>query len=246
MGISILGLAISSNKDAKIDNESIINLDWQNCNLLGADLSQLAINYASSISYRWKLKGRVHFEVTSAEEVLENIIRSYPGPVKLIMTQFPTPFSFQMDIANEDDTNDALHSVVIQGNKQLPKSLYSGFMVTENLLDLALRAIDSSGKLLLQSNCEDVAVLMKNIACEVGFKAMNQDFCVTNLNDRKSVLIPKRTEKWIAMGGERAEGIYWSSKPLLPVLGSTETELACIMRGRPVHRCMLEANGTDN
>ncbi len=250
MGVSILGLATSacSNKDAKIDNESELMLEWNNCNFFGADLSQLAINYASSISHRWKLSGRVCFEVISAEQALEKVVWNYPGPVKLIMIQFPTPFSFQKEISNEDDksNNEVLNSVVIQGNRQLPKSVYNGFMVTEKLLDLAFQAVKlSSGKLLLQSNCEDVAVLMKNIAVnEAGFKTVDQKFWIRNLNEgTKALLAPKRAEKWIAMGGERAEGICWASTPLLPERGSTETELACMKRGRPVHRCLLEAKG---
>jgi SAM-dependent methyltransferase len=246
MGISVLGLASCTH--SKDDNSphfeyenSVLDLEWSTCNFLGADLSQLAINYASSVSRRWDLKGRVQFEVVSAEEIIENIIATYPGPVKLAMIQFPTPFSFQQDESGENNKEEVLNSVVNQGNKQLPSSAYSGFMVTKVLLDLIYSAVEGSGgKLLLQSNCEDVAVLMKNIAVkEAGFQTVDVKNHTSHLNDKKTGLT-KRTEKWIAMGGERAEGSCWSSTHILPIRGSTETETACVLNGTPVHRCVLE------
>ena len=250
MGISVLGLATTT---TSADNSSLqeingsedistFDFEWNNCNFLGADLSQLAINFASSISQRWKLKGRVHFEVISAEEVLENIVASYPGPVKLITIQFPTPFSFQEDKNINENNGNNLSSVAKQGNNQLPKSAFSGFMVNSRLLTLANAAVkDCSGKLLLQSNCEDVAVLMKNIAIhQANFHTLDLEEHRTNLEDKSR--LTKRTEKWIAMGGERAEGSCWSSIPLLPSKGSTETEVACILNGTPIHRCLLKPN----
>ena len=52
---------------------------------------------------------------------------------------------------------------------------------------------------------------------------------------------PKRTTDWISCGGERAEGEGWSTQPILPRIGRTETEVACMMNGTPVHRCRLRA-----
>ena len=260
MGISILGLSsfclknknssnLSSSSPLTRDLEKEIfidDIDLSACNYLGADLSQLAINYASSISSRWDLNGRVHFEVISAEEMLEHVVNTYPGNVKLVMIQFPTPFSFQED---DDDNsskkngqnNEILNSVVLNsGNQQLPKSAYHGFMVTKHLLDLVNRASnDSDGKLLIQSNCEDVAVLMKNIAIEQsGFQTLDVPKCVVKFDDK--IAVPKRTKKWIGLGGERAEGSCWSSIPLLPKKSATETEIACSLNGIPIHRCILE------
>ena len=239
MGISILGLASTSPNDqmGRV-KKSMIDIDWSQCNYIGVDLSQLAINFASSVSYRWQLQGRVHFAVSSAEEAITNIIASYPGPVQLITIQFPTPFSFQQDKYIEEH-GEVLTSVVNQGNKQLPSSAFSGFMVTKHLLELANAALkDDSGKLLLQSNVEDVAVFMKNIAInQTGFRIVDIDSFVDKLDTKTDAT--KRTLKYIAKGGERAEGPCWSSVQLLPRKGATETEVACSLNGTPIHRCLL-------
>ena len=247
MGISLLGLASLSNQAKQIQENSFLDINWSNCNFVGADLSQLAINYASSISHRWKLKGKVHFEVISAENIVQEILKSYPGEIQLVLIQFPTPFSFQEvvddDINADEEKNDQnLQSVVRQGNKQLPSSAVKGFMVTKHLLDLVHKGLESSaGRLILQSNCEDVAVYMKNIATdEVGFEAINVPCSVDSSSDENAITM--RTEKWIAKGGERAVGSCWSREQILPSLGSTETEIACEMNGIPIHRCILQTN----
>jgi len=98
----------------------------------------------------------------------------------------------------------------------------------------------SSGKLLLQSNCEDVAVRMKELATnKVGFQSIKVPFSVGNISHNKEGQLPKRTIQWISMGGQRAEGEEWSSKSLIPDIGSTETEISCIEKGTPIHRCLL-------
>lgn len=208
MGISVLGLATTSSNDKATsgDNVNLGDMGWSQYNFIGADLSQLAVNFASSVSQRWKCQGRVYFTLLSAEEVMKKIIDSYPGPVKLVTIQFPTPFSFQENDLGEDINDEIFDSVANQGNKQLPQSAYSGFMVTKRLLDLVKIALkDGSGKLLLQSNCEDVAVLMKNIAVnEAGFHTLDVEKCTHKLENKAS--LTKRTEKWIAVNGERAEG----------------------------------------
>ncbi len=242
MGISVLGLATTSSTDKATsgDNVYLGDIEWSDYNFIGADLSQLAVNFASSVSQRWKCQGRVYFALLSAEEVMKKIIDSYPGQVKLVTIQFPTPFSFQENGLEEGIKDEIFECITNQGNKQLPQSAYSGFMVTKRLLDLVKVALkDGSGKLLLQSNCEDVAVLMKNIAVnEIGFLTLDVEKCTHKLENKAS--LTKRTEKWISVNGERAEGSYWSSIALLPRRGSTETEIACLLNGTPVHRCILE------
>ena len=247
MGISLLGLTSLSNKAKQMQEDSFLDIDWSNCNFVGADLSQLAINYASSISHRWKFKGKVHFEVISAENIVQEILKSYPGKIQLVLIQFPTPFSFQEEDDDEtnvgDEKNDGnLQSVVRQGNKQLPSSAVKGFMVTKYLLDLVYKGLESSaGKLLLQSNCEDVAVYMKKIAIdEVGFEAIDVPCSADSSSIENGITM--RTGKWIARGGERAIGSCWSTEQILPSLGSTETEIACEMNGTPIHRCILQTN----
>ena len=244
MGVSLLGLYRSNNKNKNNDDRDdddddddnaapnndtdVLGIDWNRCNLLGVDLSALTINYASSVSSRWNLHNgepkRLHFCVGSAEDVLEDVARSYPGPVGLVMVQFPTPFRLRDD----------------GGNSQLPVDAESGFMVTEKLLKriyVALRACH--GKLLVQSNCEDVAVLVRNKAIEeAGFTGVE---VVNHVQEGQWKMdeLTKRTIEWIDMGGERAEGQHWSVEPLLPSRGATETEVSCIFNGTPVHRCLL-------
>ena len=48
---------------------------------------------------------------------------------------------------------------------QLPTGAFSAFMVTEKLLEKSLEALTSyTRKLFMQYNCEDVEVLLKDIA----------------------------------------------------------------------------------
>jgi hypothetical protein len=89
-----------------------------------------------------------------------------------------------------------------------------------------------------------VAVYMRQLACkDVGFK------CITSYDNGTPVehdsstgtRLPKRTLDWISCGGGRAVGAGWSPHPLIPRIGRTETEVACMMNGTPVHRCRLQA-----
>lgn len=224
MGVSLLGLA--RGRDVDVDSCPFLDIDLKTCNFAGVDLSGLAIGYARGLSHRWGMNDRLHFFVDNAESFLEKVINSYPGPLRFCLVQFPTPYR--------------LPNAEKEGNSQLPSDETSGFMVTERLLQLLRKALcPTSGTLLLQSNCEDVAVFMRQIACQqVGFECIEtSDLTPCELDP--SVKIPKRTLDWIAMGGTRAEGSGWSSKPLLPRIGRTETEVACMANGTPVHRCLL-------
>ena len=121
-------------------------------------------------------------------------------------------------------------------------------MVSEQLLSLVHDVlVKSQGRLLLQSNCEDVAVWMRNRACDElngGFSFIEEDFSPPwNPTPPSAPRIPQRTADWISMGGERANGPGWISQPVLPRLGATETEVACILNGIPVHRCVLVPRG---
>ena len=94
------------------------------------------------------------------------------------------------------------------------------------------------GRLMLQSNCEDVALWMKDTAITAcGFRALPMEHPVEKAVD--SADLPQRTLSWIEMGGPRAVGPTWSAVPLLPRIGSTETEVACRLNRTPIHRCLL-------
>jgi len=234
MGVSILGLSSLEETDEG-KHCSLLNLDWDKCNFLGADLSVLGINFASSITARWNLHSNVHFAVGAAEDIMDQVAKTYPGSVELCMIQFPTPFRFN------DNPDEGMPSVVNQGNQQLPTDAFSGFMVTQGLLESARDALNNeSGRLLLQSNVEDVAVFMNKLASDAMFEPLQARKSVEKIEEGNDGM-PQRTQKWISLGGERAEGPIWSTETFFPsTKGATETEVACLLNGTPVHRVLLK------
>ncbi len=229
MGVSLLGLSGYHHLE---DNVSSLAVDYSECNFVGGDLKSLVVGYSNGIATRWGISGTTQFVHQSAEGLLDQIYKKYPGPIALIMIQFPTPFRLATK-ATED------------GNSQLPADATSGFMVTPSLLK-KIRAILVGSKkdshlsrphLLLQSNCEDVAIAMREMALQAGMVSVEAESPVEALpvgND-----LPQRTLEWIKAGGERPIGVEWSSEPLLPRNGQTETEVACMFNEIPVHRCLL-------
>jgi SAM-dependent methyltransferase len=237
MGVSILGLA-SLDQDSKYQTHEMNGFDFHNCNFIGADLSGLAINYASSISNRWeRTRGKTYFTLKSAEDAVD-MLKTYPGGVALCMIQFPTPFKFKSDETDGASSDQKLHSIVHQGNQQLPSDAFNGFMVTKSLLKSIRSLLDEDGCILIQSNVEDVAVYMKDLAENVGFQPLNASNPVERLDS--SGELPKRTQKWVSLGMERAEGSIWSSNVILPKRAATETEVACMINKTPVHRCRMK------
>ena len=150
------------------------------------------------------------------------------------MLQFPTPFRLITNL-----------EVPYTGNAQLPKSISDGFMVSKKLLKSLHKVLakdkESVGNLLLQSNCEDVAVHMRTEACELGFSYVDIPHFVKNIDDGNR-RIPQRTKNWIELSGTRAEGPGWSRIPILPSRGATETEIAYQINNTPIHRCLLKPN----
>lgn len=247
MGVSLLGLASSHNSDGHSPTaDSEIQIDWNECNFIGVDLSRLTIRYAQGVCERWRLGGgNLNFVVDSAEECLKRISETYPGNVAMVMLQFPTPYRFQNATDDEDadgcDSGDgSTPSVARKGfNSQLPEGAASDdFMVTEKLLSRIYEVLSKyNGQLLVQSNCEDVAVHMRNVATNTGgFQSVAFSDPVVSLG-----AVTQRAQNWVAMGGERAIGKCWSADPLLPSGGRTETEVACSLDSKPVHRCLLNA-----
>lgn len=227
MGVSLLGLASSqsiNHSELQIDNP-------KGYNFLGVDLSRLAIGYARGACRRLGFSSE-HFVVGSAENCLRHISESYPGDVALSMIQFPTPYKFQYE--NEEVSP----SVAKRGfNSQLPSSADDNFMVSENLVKQIYNMLsENNGKLLIQSNCEDVSVYMRNLARKAGFRSIPFTDSVKELD-----AVTERAKKWVECGGERPIGKYWSANSLLPQKGRTETEVACSIDNKPVHRCLLTA-----
>ena len=227
-GVSLLGLA----KDNV--NCPSSEIKTTECNFLGVDLSRIAIGYAQGVCDRLNIDG-LKFVVDSAEECLNIISKSYPGEVSCIMIQFPTPYKFSGGNAEEDSDV----SVAKGGfNSQLPESPSDNFMVSKNLLCQIHNMLSKhNGQILIQSNCEDVAVHMRNSAIKVGFQPTSASKNpVTALN-----AVTQRAQMWVETGGERAIGQDWSAQQLLPSNGKTETEVACLLDNKPVHRCLLKA-----
>jgi hypothetical protein len=218
MGLSLLGLA-SLDRDGEYGS-----FPWlQGCNFVGVDLSSAAIGFAQGISARWNLD-RLVFVVTSSEDLLLDL-QHYAGPVRKILIQFPTPY--RLATAKEG-----------AGNAQLPS--IDGFMVTKNLLTLSrsllLKSPDIESSLLIQSNCEDVAVWMSDLACSDNmFEVVMQERSVQTAGAGT-----QRTRNWIEQEGKRAVGPGWCASPVLPRRGQTETEAACDLNGTPVHRLVLK------
>ena len=246
MGVSLLGLAQQQQQQQQQDDDDNDDIaPFNDCNFAGVDLSGLAINYAQGIAKSWKLDSNLQFFFDGANSFVEKVAASYPGPVQLCMVQFPTPYRLPTTLLDLDDEQDDSK----EGNDQLPSSATAGFMVSEQLLTLIHNALmPDGGKVLIQSNCEDVAVWIRNTAIgRCNFENINNNDdddvlpVVVPNNDIPPTTPTKRTLDWIAMGGERAQvgAGGWSAGPLLPRKGRTETEVACMINGTPVHRCLL-------
>jgi SAM-dependent methyltransferase len=225
LGVSLLGLAtLESAGRAREASEILGEVAIGDCNYLGGDLSGLTIRFGQGIATRWNLQERLQYTYASAEDLLDQIDALYPGPVALILIQFPTPYRLTKKEG---------------GNTQLPTDLNSGFMASEGVMRQTAKLLRKSGggHLLLQSNCEDVAVTMRNVATNVGMTCIDAVRPVTSLDDCGR--LPQRTQEWIRLGGERAIGPEWSSVSLLPARCTTETEVACELENTPIHRCLM-------
>ena len=236
LGVSLLGLATIDQASQNSFNSSpegglLGDIDWRQCNYVGVDLSQLCLGYGRGVAERWGISGWLQFTYGSALDLLESVASHYPGQVTLIMIQFPTPYQLK-DVG---------------GNRQLPSDPESGFMVSENLLKACMRILKrSKGFLLLQSNCEDVAVTIRAMAESAArFDSVAVPLCVTDTSKSASSLrIPQRTLDWIQLRGKRAVGDGWSVTPLIPSRGATETEVSCRLNKTPIHRCLLQPGNT--
>ncbi|KAL7569107.1 hypothetical protein ACA910_016942 [Epithemia clementina (nom. ined.)] len=201
------------------------------CNFVGGDLSQIAIRYGNAIAQRWGLMQRLQFCYISAESLLDQILDEYyPGEVALILIQFPSPYRLSSE----------------KGNSQLPSDPSSGFMITETLMAKVCRILTTkfpNGRLLIQSNCEDIAVIIRNMAIRHGLEnnAVAKPVSILDLRQQLQRNPIKRTNRWIELGGQRACGPEWSSVPLLPPKCWTETEVSCYLSDAPVHRCVMQA-----
>lgn len=232
MGLSLLGLAsledrMSSSPEEFRPQQPILpdGIEWKDCNFLGGDLSLLGTRFGQGMATRWNLGHRLQYTMASAEDLLDQVDKLY-DKVSLIMIQFASPYRLK-------ETS---------GNAQLPSNADTGFMVTPALMRrVASVAKRSQGRVLLQSNCEDVAVTLHDLARAAGLVAVPAVEPVLSVEDDMAAAphqrTPQRTLEWIRMGGKRALGPQWSRIPLLPEGCGTETEASCTVHETPVHRC---------
>jgi len=223
-GTSLLGMASQTKEDTTNNN---LPMDFQKCNFVGGDLSQLLIGFGQGISKRWDLHQKIQFCYMPAYDLLEQVLREYPGPIAMILIQFPSPYR-----------------LLDEGNSQLPSGADDpSFMVTKELMSRVqcLLSKSESATLLLQSNCEDVAVTLRNLGREHGLAPIESVHPIISESDQAPP--SKRTIRWMELGGgPRAIGSEWSSEPLLPLGCRTETEMAYILDNKPVHRCWMRAD----
>jgi hypothetical protein len=281
MGVSLLGLSIMT--PYEYNNETPVQKairhiagSGQAYNYVGGDLDSLSINYARGIARRWGIDHRLQFVWKPSFDLLMDVIKSsYPSigvekrMVAMIMIQFPTPYRFLKEdvdkevesLVYDDDSSVDIGNIEQPsssngGNRQLPSNKTTTFMANLQLFRLAATILqESNGYLLLQSNCEDVAVSMRQMAIDdVGFEyvdiseltSIDQLSCEGNNRHHDCGTLPKlpqRTREWMARGGERAIGPGWYGEPLLPINGRTETEVHCELNGIPIHRCLLRMKG---
>jgi SAM-dependent methyltransferase len=234
LGVSLIGLASQSNDKEPVhpSDTSVIfqDIDLTQCNYLGGDLNEATVRFANTISSRWNLSGKLQFIQASAEDMLDQIEHhsNYPGGLSLVLIHFPSPWRLKKG----------------NGNSQLPTGPDDGFMVSATLMEKISQLLKKnrrarSSYLLMQTNCEDVAVALRDRASDVGLISVPAIHPVTSPAEQGR--LPERTIEWIRNGGERAVGQEWSTEPLLPERCATETEVACEIQGTPVHRCLFKS-----
>jgi len=238
LGVSLLGLASIGREEAKTNSkdspESYLGklIDFSSCNFMGADLNPATIRYGSGIAKRLNLTDTLQFLHLSSDALLDQITHDYPGRIALLLIQFPTPY--RLSTGNET------------GNMQLPSGPDDpSFMVSGRIMQRIAELLRrSGGYLLLQTNCEDVAVTLRDRAQNTGLDccASEQSRGANSRRRPSEVRLPERTMEWIRLGGRRAIGEEWFADPLLPNRCATETEIACELQGTPVHRCLMRRN----
>jgi SAM-dependent methyltransferase len=229
LGTSLLGLASTSGCQHNLPS-CLSDLDLSKCNFVGGDLNTASLQYGSGIAKRWNLTRTLSFAALSADSLLDRILNGYDGRVALIMIQFPTPY--RLDVERFAD-----------GNSQLPVGIDEGFMVSNSVMSkVAALLRKSNGYLMIQTNCEDVALALRDRALEHRLSVVPAETPTTLASQtlQPCTRLPERTIEWIRSGGDRAIGPDWWGAPLMPPRCASETEVACLLQGTPIHRCLMK------
>ncbi|CAE7850557.1 unnamed protein product [Symbiodinium necroappetens] len=193
-GVSSLGLAVSG------------------FGVLAVDASAHCVGFARSMAKRWRLSPRklgiVHAD---AEQALLTVTKEYLGDVSWVLINFPTPF------ANlESNGTDAFSS----GNSHLPRSISSDdFMANKRMIRAARDCLlkrGGSGMLLVQSNVEDLAVSLRDLAEADGWEAVVDGSLGPEVSKDHASWRSRRQQQHELRGGGRALGPGWLASSPLP------------------------------
>mmetsp|Transcript_18295 Transcript_18295/g.26193 ORF Transcript_18295/g.26193 Transcript_18295/m.26193 type:complete len:455 (+) Transcript_18295:40-1404(+) len=257
LGVTLIGLAAKANGEEEMigttTNNHDLNLNWSKYNYLGSDLSSKAMQWATSLTLRRKLDGRCQFLHASTETVLEYLNRSNSVEVKMILLQFPTPYRLlQEKIDDDDDEKSDVRKKNNGCNEKLPLGPDDpSFMANPRILEKMVHLInrrpsshcnEKEAYLLLQSNCEDVALYIHDyITSKHHLEAIASAVPRLSFN---GMTFSSRTKTWLQnhhakdKNLKRALGQQWSCESMIPIM--TETEALCLHQSTPVHRCLFK------
>ncbi|CAJ1336272.1 unnamed protein product [Effrenium voratum] len=234
---------------------SSLGLAMQRHSVLAVDASVHCVNFAAAMACRWRLPADVLQVAHCAAEEALDAARGFGGEVEWILINFPTPFA-----AMED------REAPSSGNSQLPSSVHSAeFMANRELLRKAKGVLASGGTLLVQSNVEDLAVTLREIAeaessqwqsrrlmrhLQSGRRAEGAGWL---LGVRKSRDISGRSKRcqvgllsfaqvrdWVSVSATRScTADKEDNRKLQGQLAATETEAYYIGEALPIHRVAL-------
>ncbi|CAE7242621.1 unnamed protein product [Symbiodinium sp. KB8] len=216
-GVSSLGLAVSG------------------FGVLAVDASAHCVGFARSMAKRWRLSPRklgiVHAD---AEQALLTVTKEYLGDVSWVLINFPTPF------ANlESNGTDAFSS----GNSHLPRSIScDDFMANKRMIQAARDCLlkrGGNGMLLVQSNVEDLAVSLRDLAEADGWEAVVDGSLGPEVSKDHASWRSRRQQQHELRGGGRALGPGWLASSPLPRLATTETEAHYMAEQMSIHRAAL-------
>lgn len=154
-------------------------------NFLGCDMNGRAMHFANGISHKWNMMKQCCFIVCDIVKGLQ-LSMKYAGPMHWVSVNFPTPYrqdmipdmiqkySLSADHNNSADSKEnSTLPAILSCNSQLPSSI-GDFMVTTEVYKLIEDLFHSSfishghrkSFLYLQSNVEDVAIVMNGMFCD--------------------------------------------------------------------------------
>ncbi|CAB9511223.1 expressed unknown protein [Seminavis robusta] len=273
LGVTLLGLTAGQSTTKSLQQQHLQPMDWSQCNFLGAELSSHAVRWGNAMAKRWEVSGRCHFLHVSTATLLDYLHlesdRSHLQ-VACILLQFPTPYRLQ-GLGNDEleEEEEGQDHQSFAGNNRLPlgptdEAFMANPQILQRMVDLLnakVATTDSqqqaatSGHLLVQSNCEDVALYIYDTVLSMGLEAVkSQNPRIRSDTEKNGSTPTARTKEWLRLQREerersksqetirRAQGDHWSSGPILPVC--TETEASCQLQNTPVHRCLFRATQT--